>query len=161
TCRPLPVSSHTRDMIFILISGRASARPEERRPLAARGWLVNAAPDLLATQPPRPRSWGQSSARLSSQVQHKDREALMRAVILILIVIIVAVIAAVATGFLDINQIRGGRTPQVATTGNGVVAKGGQAPAFDVETGTVKVGTKQTTVKVPVLRVEPVRNQAA
>ena len=85
----------------------------------------------------------------------------MRAVILILVIIIVAIIAAIATGFLDINQIRGGKAPQVSTTGNGVVAKGGQAPAFDVETGTVKVGTKETTVKVPVLKVEPARNQAA
>ena len=85
----------------------------------------------------------------------------MRAVFLILVIIIVAIIAAIATGYLNINQVRGGRTPQVATTGNGVVAKGGQAPAFDVETGTVKVGTKETTVKVPVLKVEPARNHAA
>jgi hypothetical protein len=85
----------------------------------------------------------------------------MRAVILILVIVIVAIIAAIATGFLDISQIRGGKSPQVATTGNGVVAKGGQAPAFDVETGTVKVGTKEATVKVPVLKVEPARNQAA
>ena len=85
----------------------------------------------------------------------------MRAVILVFVIIIVAIIAAIATGYLNINQVRGGRTPQVATSGNGVVAKGGQAPAFDVETGTVKVGTKETTVKVPVLKVEPARNQAA
>ena len=85
----------------------------------------------------------------------------MRAVILILVIIIVAIIAAIATGYLDINQIRGGKAPQVATSSNGVVAKGGQAPAFDVETGTVKVGTKETTVKVPVLKVEPAQNKAA
>ena len=84
----------------------------------------------------------------------------MRAVIVILAIIIVAIIAAIATGYLNINQIRGGKAPQVAATGNGVTAKGGQAPAFDVETGTVKVGTKETTVKVPVLKVEPARNQA-
>ena len=30
-----------------------------------------------------------------------------------------------------------------------MTAKGGQAPAFDVETGSVKVGTKETTVTVP------------
>jgi hypothetical protein len=35
-----------------------------------------------------------------------------------------------------------------------VTAKGGQAPAFDVQTGSVKVGTKETTVKVPALVVE-------
>jgi len=87
---------------------------------------------------------------------------MMRAVLFILIVAILVVIAAVATGFLDINQIRGARVPQVATTGNGVVAKGGQAPAFEVETGSVKVGTKQTTVKVPALVVQKAdQNQAA
>jgi hypothetical protein len=85
----------------------------------------------------------------------------MRTVLLVLIVAVLAVIAAVATGFLDINQIRGARAPQVAATNNGVVAKGGQAPAFDVETGKVKVGSAETTVKVPTLEVEPPQNQAA
>ena len=68
----------------------------------------------------------------------------MRAIILILILAVLAIIAAVATGFLDINQIRGARAPEVSATSNGVTAKGGQAPAFDVETGSVKVGTRQT-----------------
>jgi hypothetical protein len=78
----------------------------------------------------------------------------MRTVILVLIVLIVAVIAAIATGFLNINQIRGAQAPQVSATNNGVVAKGGQAPAFDVETGSVKIGTKDATVKVPALEVQ-------
>ena len=85
----------------------------------------------------------------------------MRAVLLVLIVGVVAIIIAVATGFLDINQIRGARAPAVAVTGNGVVAKGGQAPAFDVETGSVKVGSREATVKVPALEVERPGNQAA
>lgn len=88
----------------------------------------------------------------------------MRALILILIVIIVLIIAAVATGFLNISQIRGGKAPEVTATRNGVSAKGGQAPAFDVETGSVKVGTKETTVKVPALVVQKpgsAQNQAA
>ncbi len=85
----------------------------------------------------------------------------MRTVLLVLIVAVLAVIAAVATGFLDINQIRGARAPQVAATNSGVVAKGGQAPAFDVETGKVKIGSAETTVKVPTLEVEPPQNQAA
>jgi hypothetical protein len=71
-------------------------------------------------------------------------------------------IGAVATGFLNINQIRGAKAPEVAATGNGITAKGGQAPAFDVQTGSVKVGTKQQSVKVPTLVVEkPAQNQAA
>ena len=86
----------------------------------------------------------------------------MRAIILILIVIILIIIAAVATGFLDINQIRGAQAPRISATHNGISAKGGQAPAFDVETGSVKVGSKQTTVQVPSLSVEkPAQNEAA
>ena len=86
----------------------------------------------------------------------------MRALLFILIVAVIIVVAALATGFLNINQIRGAQAPQVSASRNGVTATGGQAPAFDVETGSVKVGTKETTVKVPALVVQkPVRNQAA
>jgi uncharacterized membrane protein len=86
----------------------------------------------------------------------------MRAVLLALILVLVVLIGAVATGFLNINQIRGAKAPEVAATGNGITAKGGQAPAFDVQTGSVKVGTKQQNVKVPTLVVEkPAQNQAA
>ena len=87
----------------------------------------------------------------------------MRAVISILVVVILVLIAAVATGFVDINQIRGAKAPQISATHNGVVAKGGQTPAFDVETGSVQLGTQDTKVKVPSLQVqrppEPVANQ--
>ena len=85
----------------------------------------------------------------------------MRALLFILIILILAIIAAIATGFLDINQIRGARAPQVSATQNGVAAKGGQAPAFDIETGSVKVGTKEATVRVPSLEVQRPQNQAA
>ncbi len=85
----------------------------------------------------------------------------MRAVIFVLIVIILAVIAAIATGFLDINQIRGAKAPEVSATGNGVVAKGGQTPAFDVQTGSVKIGTKPATVKVPSVEVVRPGNETA
>ena len=78
----------------------------------------------------------------------------MRALIFILIIIVLVIIAGLATGFLDINQIRGARAPQVSATRNGITARGGQAPAFDVQTGSVKVGAKQTTVKVPAIEVQ-------
>jgi len=78
----------------------------------------------------------------------------MRAVILILIIAILAIVGAIATGFLNINQIRGAKAPEITATRNGVTAKGGQPPAFDVQTGSVKVGTKETTVKVPALEVQ-------
>jgi uncharacterized protein involved in outer membrane biogenesis len=85
----------------------------------------------------------------------------MRSILLILIIALVVVLIAVVTGFLDINQIRGAKAPQVSATTNGIVAKGGQAPAFDVETGSVKVGSKDATVKVPTLEVQKPQNQVA
>ena len=85
----------------------------------------------------------------------------MRAVILVLIIAVVAIIAALATGFLDINQVRGAKAPDIAATGNGITATGGQAPAFDVETGSVRVGTQDANVKVPRLEVAGPQNDAA
>jgi len=73
----------------------------------------------------------------------------MRALIFVLIVAIILVVAALATGFVNIARV-GGQAAEV----NGVNAKGAQAPPFDVETGSVKVGTKETTVKVPALIVQ-------
>ena len=79
----------------------------------------------------------------------------MRAVLLILIVAVLVILAGVVTGFIDINQIRGAQAPAISATHNGVVAKGGQTPAFDVETGSVEVGTRNATVKIPALEVKP------
>lgn len=85
----------------------------------------------------------------------------MRAILFVLIIAVLAIIAALATGFLDVNQIRGAKAPQVSATRNGVTAKGGQAPAFDVETGSVSVGSTNKTVKVPALVIhKPGENQA-
>ena len=69
--------------------------------------------------------------------------------------VVVVVLAGIVTGFININQIRGAEAPAISATHNGVVAKGGQAPAFDVETGSVEVGTRNATVKVPALEVKP------
>ena len=92
----------------------------------------------------------------------------MRAILLVLILAVVAIIALVATGLVDIRQVRGAQAPDVDASRNGVSASGGQAPAFDIETGTVSVGTRDATVKVPAIRVNqagndsaPVQNQAA
>ena len=87
---------------------------------------------------------------------------MLRTIIFILIIAVIVVIACIASGLIDINQIRGARAPQISATSNGVTAKGGQAPAFDVETGSVKVGSAQKTVKVPTLQVQkPGQNEAA
>jgi hypothetical protein len=86
----------------------------------------------------------------------------MRALLLIFIIVIVAILIAIGTGFLNISQIRGARAPEVSATRNGVTATGGQAPAFEVQTGSVKVGTREAKVKVPALVVEKAgQNQVA
>jgi hypothetical protein len=85
----------------------------------------------------------------------------VRAVLLIIILAIVAIILAVATGFLNINQIRGAQAPAVGASNNGVTAQGGQAPAFEVETGSIKVGSKDANVKLPTIEVAPAGNEAA
>lgn len=77
----------------------------------------------------------------------------MRTVFLILIVGVLALIAAIATGFLDISQTREAQVPQISANETGVTASGGQAPAFDVQTGTVSVGAQPANVTVPMPRV--------
>ena len=84
----------------------------------------------------------------------------MRAILLVLILAVVAIIALVATGLIDIRQVRGTKAPDVSATSNGVTAKGGQTPAFDIETGSVSVGTRDAKVKVPALRVNPASDNA-
>ena len=86
----------------------------------------------------------------------------MRAILLILIIAVVVLIAAIATGMLDVSQTRAVEAPDNDVTKNGVTATGGQAPAFDVETGTVSVGAKQTnvTVPAPTVSVNPAGNDS-
>lgn len=79
----------------------------------------------------------------------------MRTVLTVLILVVLVVIAGLVTGFINIDQIRGAQAPVVSATHNGIVAKGGQTPAFDVETGSVEVGTRNATVRVPALEVKP------
>ena len=78
----------------------------------------------------------------------------MRAILLILILAIAALIVAVATGFIDIDQTRGAQAPTVGANENGVTAQGGQTPAFDVETGSVSIGTSEANVALPKVTVE-------
>ncbi len=86
----------------------------------------------------------------------------MRNIFLFLIIVVLALIAAVATGLLDINQIRPARAPAISANSNGVTATGGQTPKFEVQTGTVSVGTKpkDVTVAVPSVQVNPPANSA-
>ena len=84
----------------------------------------------------------------------------MRVILFLLIIGILAVIVAVASGLVNINQTRPAKVPQVSAE-NGVTATGGQAPAFDVQTGSVKVEVQDRNVKVPALKVEPANANAA
>jgi hypothetical protein len=86
----------------------------------------------------------------------------MRRIILILIVAVVALIVAIKLGLLGFVQQRPAEVPGVEVTSNGITATGGQTPTFDVQTGTVAVGTRSANVAVPVPTVEvrkPVDNQ--
>ncbi|HEX2803829.1 MAG TPA: hypothetical protein VHN55_07615 [Sphingomicrobium sp.] len=78
----------------------------------------------------------------------------MRAILLILILAVVVLLIAFATGLLDIRQTRGARAPDIDVNSSGVTARGGQTPTFDIETGTVAVGTESRNVKVPTVRVD-------
>jgi hypothetical protein len=82
----------------------------------------------------------------------------MRAVILILILIVIAFIIAISTGLLHVTQTQSAAAPDVSVNRTGVSASGGRTPAFDVETGSVSVGTKQRQVKVPTIQVNPPAN---
>ena len=83
----------------------------------------------------------------------------MRAILLILILAVVAIIAAVATGMIDISQTREAKAPQISATTNGITASGGQSPAFEIETGSVQVGSGATNVTTPTVRIEGKQTQ--
>ena len=78
----------------------------------------------------------------------------MRAILLILILGVVALIAAIASGYLDISQTRGARAPAVEASDGTIRASGGQSPAFEVQTGTVAVGSREANVDVPKIEVK-------
>ncbi len=78
----------------------------------------------------------------------------MRAILLILIIAVVALIAAIETGFIDINQTRSGRAPQFETADGAIRAKEGQPPAFEVQTGSVEVGSREANVTVSKIEVK-------
>ena len=62
--------------------------------------------------------------------------------IIIAIVAVLAIIAAFAFDLIDIDQTKQTKLPEVAV-------QGGQAPAFDVDTAKVAVGTKTESITLP------------
>ncbi|HEX8839201.1 MAG TPA: hypothetical protein VF750_01875 [Sphingomicrobium sp.] len=85
----------------------------------------------------------------------------MRAIISILVLVIIIGIALVATGYVRISNFRG-QPPVLTATRNSVTVGGGEATGFEVQAGSVKVGTENKTVSVPTsVRIEkPSRNEA-
>jgi len=69
-----------------------------------------------------------------------------RAGIIIAIIAVLAIIAAFAFGLIDIDQTKETKVPEVSV-------QGGQAPAFDVDTAKVDVGTKSEDITVPKVEV--------
>ena len=67
----------------------------------------------------------------------------------VILIIVALVIAAFAFGLVNIDQTKTAKLPDVK-----VETSGGQAPAFDVDTAKVDVGTKTETVQVPTISVE-------
>ena len=66
-----------------------------------------------------------------------------------ILVIVAIVVAAFALGFIDIDQTKTTKLPDVK-----VEASGGQAPAFDIDTADVDVGTKTETIEVPTVTMD-------
>ena len=79
----------------------------------------------------------------------------MRAIILILIIAVVALILAVMTGFVDLRQTQPAVAPGIETSEGKIVTRGGQAPAFDVETGSIGVGSGNASVALPKVEIQP------
>lgn len=84
----------------------------------------------------------------------------MRNLLLLLIVIVIALIVAVASGLVDIRQTQPAELPEVSVGEDGISAEGGRQPTFDVETGSVSVGSETRAVTVPKLEVEPAPSDA-
>lgn len=82
----------------------------------------------------------------------------MRAVLLILILAVVALIAAIQTGLINVTQTQSATAPTVEAGDGAIRTQAGQAPKFEVETGSVGVGTREANVAVP--EVEVKRGQA-
>lgn len=72
-----------------------------------------------------------------------------RTILIILAIAALVLLVLFATGFLNVNQTREAELPNVDVT-----AEGGQAPAFDVDSKEVVVGTTETNVSVPEVDVD-------
>jgi hypothetical protein len=79
----------------------------------------------------------------------------MRAIFLILIIAVVALILAVMTGMINLRQTEPAVAPGIETADGKIVTRSGQAPAFDVETGSIGVAAGNASVSVPKIEIQP------
>ena len=85
----------------------------------------------------------------------------MRAVFIILIVAVLALIGAIATGLIDIRQTQPAVAPGIESSNGKIITRPGQAPAFDVETGSIGVGAGNASVAVPRIEIQPGNTRVA
>lgn len=78
--------------------------------------------------------------------EYPARSSGLKVGLAVAVIAILAVIAAFAFGLIDINQTKQTKLPEVSV-------QGGQAPAFDVNTAKVDVGSKKTDITVPKVEV--------
>jgi hypothetical protein len=71
----------------------------------------------------------------------------MRGILVLLVIVVLVAIAAIGLGYVNVSKTRDGSLPTVSV-------KGGQAPAFDVQTANVSVGTENHVVQTPVVNVQ-------
>lgn len=71
----------------------------------------------------------------------------MRAILVLLIIVVLAGIAAIALGYVNVTQTKTASLPSISV-------QGGSAPAFNVQTANVSVGTEKHVVETPTVNVQ-------
>jgi len=84
----------------------------------------------------------------------------MRAIFLILIVAVIALILAVLTGMIQLRQTEPAVAPGIESVDGKITTRSGQAPAFDVETGSIGVGANGS-VALPRVEIQPSNTRVA
>ena len=64
----------------------------------------------------------------------------MRNILIVAMILVLIAILVVASPMLDVRQSEPGSLPSVETSEDGITAQPGDAPSFEVETGSVKMG---------------------
>jgi hypothetical protein len=71
----------------------------------------------------------------------------MRAILVLLVIVVLVGIAAIALGWVNVTQTRTAALPTISV-------QGGSAPAFNVQTANVSVGTENHVVQTPTVNVQ-------